>query len=226
MNHYVYRRFLVAGNITSGGTFLAQNGSALTALNGTQVTSGTLPAARIAADSIVEEKLDVSNGPTNGLFLQAQSGEGGGLTWAAAGADISARVTHSANQSIANNTILNIAFDTEQFDTDGIHDNSTNNARLTCKTAGLYLIIGWIHWQGNATGRRNSIIQLNGTTSLAEAQVDGTHSTENFHLPIMVIANLAVDDYVVLQGRQVSGGAIYALGSSIHQTSFSMVKVG
>jgi len=80
---------LVAGNITSGGTFLAQNGSALTALNGSAITSGTLPAARIAADSIVEGKLDVSNGPTNGQFLQAQSGEGGGLTWAAAaGGDV------------------------------------------------------------------------------------------------------------------------------------------
>ena len=39
----------------------------------------------IADDSIVEAKLDVSNAPTNGQFLQAQSGEGGGLTWAAAG---------------------------------------------------------------------------------------------------------------------------------------------
>ena len=77
---------LAAANITASGTLPALNGAALTALNGTQVTSGTLPAARIADDSIVEAKLDVSNGPTNGQFLQAQSGEGGGLTWAAAGA--------------------------------------------------------------------------------------------------------------------------------------------
>jgi len=42
--------------------------------------------ATIADDSIVEAKLDVSNGPTNGQFLQAQSGESGGLTWAAAAA--------------------------------------------------------------------------------------------------------------------------------------------
>ena len=38
----------------------------------------------IADDSITEAKLDVSNDPTNGLFLQANSG-GGGLTWANAG---------------------------------------------------------------------------------------------------------------------------------------------
>ena len=53
--------------------------------NASNLASGTLPAARIADDSIVEAKLDVSNAPTNGQFLQAQSGEGGGLTWAAAG---------------------------------------------------------------------------------------------------------------------------------------------
>ena len=76
---------LTAANITASGTLPALNGAALTALNGTQITSGTLPAARIGNDSIVEAKLDVSNGPTNGQFLQAQSGEGGGLTWAAAG---------------------------------------------------------------------------------------------------------------------------------------------
>ena len=79
---------ITSGTVTVAGTVAATTltgaGSGITALNGTQITSGTLPAARIGADSIVEGKLDVSNAPTNGYFLQAQSGEGGGLTWAAA----------------------------------------------------------------------------------------------------------------------------------------------
>ena len=54
-------------------------------LDASVLGAGTLPAARIGDDSIVEAKLDVSNAPSNGQFLQAQSGEGGGLTWAAAG---------------------------------------------------------------------------------------------------------------------------------------------
>ena len=84
---------LAAANITASGTLPALNGAALTALNGTQITSGTLPAARIAADSIVEAKLDVSNAPTNGQFLQAQSGEGGGLTWAASSGSLDSALT-------------------------------------------------------------------------------------------------------------------------------------
>ena len=42
--------------------------------------SVTLP-----ANTIDEAKLKVSNSPTNGQFLSAQSGNTGGLTWAAAG---------------------------------------------------------------------------------------------------------------------------------------------
>ena len=45
---------IAASQITASGTLPALNGAALTALDGTQVTSGTLPAARIAGDSIVE----------------------------------------------------------------------------------------------------------------------------------------------------------------------------
>ena len=100
---------LTAANITASGTLPALNGAALTALNGTQITSGTLPAARIADDSIVEAKLDVSNGPQDGYFLQAQSGEGGGLTWAAASAGISGHgtvVIKSSDQTVNNSTTL------------------------------------------------------------------------------------------------------------------------
>jgi len=60
-------------------------------LNASILGAGTLPAARIAVDSIVEEKLDISNGPTDGQFLQAQAG-GGGLTWAAASSSLTSAI--------------------------------------------------------------------------------------------------------------------------------------
>ena len=40
----------------------------------------------VSDQAINESKLQVSNSPTNGLFLSAQSGNTGGLTWAAASA--------------------------------------------------------------------------------------------------------------------------------------------
>src|SRR5262245_40483526 len=63
-----------------------------------------------------------------------------------------ARAYHSANQSINSGTNTTLNFDSERFDSDTIHDNVTNNSRLTCKTAGKYLICCNVRWASNATG--------------------------------------------------------------------------
>jgi len=67
---------------------LISGSQTITTANLTDLLDGgasALHSHAIADDSIVEAKFDVSNGPSNDYFLQAQSGEGGGLTWAAGG---------------------------------------------------------------------------------------------------------------------------------------------
>ena len=66
-----------------------------------------LQSLAIGDDSVVEGKLDVSNAPTNGYFLQAQSAEGGGLTWAA----VSSAVTREGGQSTEATTTSTSAAD-------------------------------------------------------------------------------------------------------------------
>src|SRR5678815_4874680 len=78
-----------------------------------------------------------------------------------------ARVYHNTTQSIANNTNVALAFNSERFDTDTIHDLSTNNSRLTCRTAGTYLLLGHFGTAANATGRRVIAIRLTGSTYIA-----------------------------------------------------------
>ena len=60
--------------------------------------------------------------------------------------DIGARAHHSSNQSITNNTFTVLSLNSERWDTDSIHDNSTNNSRLTCNTAGKYIITAGVYW--------------------------------------------------------------------------------
>ena len=66
-----------AANLTAGSVTTNAN------LTGEVTSSGN--AATIADNIVDEANLKVSNAPTNGLFLQAQSGNTGGLTWASAG---------------------------------------------------------------------------------------------------------------------------------------------
>ena len=49
------------------------------------VTDVNVTQGKIANQAINEAKMQISNAPTNGYFLSAQSGNTGGLTWAEAG---------------------------------------------------------------------------------------------------------------------------------------------
>ena len=62
-----------------------------------EVTSTADGATVIASNVVDEDNLKVSNSPTNGYFLSAQSGNTGGLTWAEAGAYTSWAVKTSSD---------------------------------------------------------------------------------------------------------------------------------
>ena len=71
------------------------------------ITDANITLAKMASESVDEDNLVVSNSPTNGMFLSAQSGNTGGLTWATP-ADIStvANLTDTTITSSAANEIL------------------------------------------------------------------------------------------------------------------------
>ena len=72
------------GDITvsnNGDTWSLDSGVVTTAI----INNGAVNASKILDNVVSEAKLNVSNSPTDGYFLSAQSGNTGGLTWAAAG---------------------------------------------------------------------------------------------------------------------------------------------
>src|SRR4029077_8017961 len=131
-------------------------------------------------------------------------------------------------QSIANATPTAMAFDNERFDTDNIHDNVTNNSRLTCRTAGKYLITGFIPYGGNATGIRQCNIVLNGGGGIYLSLSGQTALTaaDNCYLSTSAIADLIVGDYVELQAYQSSGGALATTATATLSPTFSMAYIG
>src|SRR5947199_110600 len=72
-----------------------------------------------------------------------------------------ARAKRTTTQSVANGTWTLVLLDGEDFDTDTIHDTVTNTDRLTCKTAGKYLVVANLVFALNSTGERLAYIQKN-----------------------------------------------------------------
>ena len=78
-------------NLPSGAdVFIIQIGSSVTVptpgddtVSSAKIQNGAITQAKVSSEAINEAKLQISNAPTNGYYLSAQSGNTGGLTWAA-----------------------------------------------------------------------------------------------------------------------------------------------
>ena len=136
---------------------------------------------------------------------------------------IGARVYNNAAISIPN-TGADLTFNSERYDTDNIHDISTNPSRLTCKTAGKYLIIGNIEWAPNNNGVRDARIVLNGTTIIGIVRVAAAGGS--YFQVVSTIYDLSVNDYVVLHAYQDGAGALNVNSSGNFSPEFMMQKIG
>jgi len=136
-----------------------------------------------------------------------------------------ARVYHSTTQEIANIDLATLAFDSERYDTDTIHDTTTNNSRLTCKTAGKYIISAAIGFFHNATGVRRVEIYHSSGVILGKQDVHSLSDMDHY-CTVTAIWDLAVNEYVEVRVYQSSGGALNVLKSSHYSAEFMMQRIG
>lgn len=166
----------------------------------------------VGADATPGEMLDVrGNAVLTGSIKQSTA--------------LGARVYHNAAQATTSTVWTVLAMNNERFDTDACHDNATNNSRLTCKTAGKYVIGGTFVMDASAGGARRAIeVRLNGASILAMnfAPVAGAYAIA---ANVETVYDLAVNDYVELLAYQDSGGDLNVLSSSPYSPEFWMVRI-
>ena len=158
----------------------------------------------------------------NGTTLVADSSTATGLKWAtpATTGFVGARVYKSASQAITTATFTEVSWDTEAFDTDGFHDNATNNNRFTIPAgkAGYYRVEYQL--QPYNTTENYWKLMKNGSTVYSGdyAQVGGTTGQVWFSY----VASLAVADYISFQYAQYTGvnKNIQATGGSYAQIQY------
>jgi hypothetical protein len=141
------------------------------------------------------------------------------------GTDTSARVSNNASLSIANVTETYLTFNTEQWDTNTIHDTSLNTDRLTAATAGKYYVFATVLFADNSTGTRQVTIEHSGCgCDIARFTQKAADSGFVGGITLGTHYNFTAGQYVRVRVYQNSGGAVNALANGVFP-SFGMVKV-
>lgn len=137
---------------------------------------------------------------TNGYVLTADSTTATGLKWAAAGAAfVGCGLYDSGNQSLTAGVDTAITFNSEYFDSDGLHSTSSNTSRITIPTGlgGKYLFAySAVNTAAGQTNYTQSTLRKNGT-AIAEIKTLWSGLTYTA-MTQTVILDLVAGDYIEL----------------------------
>lgn len=139
-----------------------------------------------------------------------------------------ALVYRTTTQSFATGVWAAVGFDNESYDDDSIHDNVTNNSRLTVPTGVTKVkLTSRITFALNSTGDRATEILKNGLPFIGTPQllIPAPAIAPGMSLVTPVLTVVA-GDYFEVWGRQTSGGNLGLLGSAGNGIWFCMEIVG
>ena len=130
-------------------------------------------------------------------------------------------VRKTVDQTIVTATDTTLTWDTETDDPDGMHDNVTNNNRLTAPVAGIYLAIVCITWDVTAPAGTNYEVWIRdqGTNIRGKSNASGSTQSQ----VVSTLVRLALNDWVEVQVHQNSGSN--KLIKNFGETNFSLLKV-
>ena len=122
----------------------------------------------------------------------------------------SVRLTHSLDQAIPTGVSTVLTFDTENFDTDNMHDLVTNPERVTINTAGKYHVGGAVQIEANSSGeKRQLFVRLNGSLIIANSQLAKVNTgAEATIIQASTVFDLAASDFVELLVMHDQGAAL------------------
>ncbi len=135
-----------------------------------------------------------------------------------------ARVRRTTPQAITTATIPKIEFDAERFDPANMHDNSTDNTRVTAPIGGIYLITAGVRWEGNVNGGRFISIRVNGER--VQSQWGRANGGSNTDQSVSTVFKLAPGDFVELEVSQDTGGNLNVIPNDPHSLEMSVAWIG
>ncbi|GAB5426356.1 MAG: hypothetical protein Crog4KO_35030 [Crocinitomicaceae bacterium] len=213
--------------------------------NGLYITDSTAEASAIVqADStsqgflpprMTSAQRDAISSPATGLMIFNTDDNAynlyEGTAWVAVGrngiGDHGCHVYHDASQSIAHYNTSPLSFNQEHKDTDGYHDTSVNNSRLTIPNgqAGTYFLTGNVRWASSSSGSFRSLyIRRNGPSGDKIAYQEMSPVASSI-MQVATVYDLAEGDYVELVPVQDTLSSLNIVVSNHYSPEFRIQRI-
>ena len=208
---------VAATHLVSGDSLIKKH-----TLSGNRLRNHTLTGSQIKLNSLGKvpraAKADTATNASHATTIA-----NGAVGTAKFGTLPGARVHNSSDETILSSALTTLSYNTEDFDTAGLHSTTTTTSRLTAPVAGKYLIMGSARWDSNTSGRRILIIELNGSTQIARDAVS-PNNTSGFgpEQTVETVYQLAAGDYVEVVAYQDSGSTLSVQAFGTDSPAFSM----
>ncbi|HEX2202182.1 MAG TPA: hypothetical protein VHG91_02735 [Longimicrobium sp.] len=134
----------------------------------------------------------------------------------------------TANVAMPTGAWVVLAFTGETFD-DGLHSTTTTPSRFIAPTGlgGKYLVTAHaVFTAAGAAGDTTRLVRLRKNGTLIEAEGRLLENGSGTTVSLTTVAKLNAGDYLEMLVYQDSGGTLYACGSSVQYTTFTMVRLG
>lgn len=146
-------------------------------------------------------------------------------TYDAAYLNISCRVYADGNWTHGSSgNWLTLDYNQERWDTDTMHDTSTNNDRITIQRPGVYSLWAGIAWDGNAVGSRMARFTLGGVGTIAAKRRFIPGSSE-VYMTLDTIYQFSAGDYVTCDVWQDTGGSLDIIQYSNWSPEFTAARI-
>lgn len=145
---------------------------------------------------------------TTGMFVVDDVGtETGPLGAAGVPTFVGARAYNSTTQSVNSASLTAITLDSEDFDTNSIHDTGSNTSRLTASHTGYWLVRGSTTIAAGGSSAQKSIMLSKTGTLVRGSSVNVENNTALRLVTVAVVSLTASTDYMEMKVYQATGSA-------------------
>jgi len=121
----------------------------------------------------------------------------------------------ATNYTLASGSDVALPFDGEEWDTNNMHDTSTNPSRITVPSGGYYFVSGVARFASSTTGGRQVAITVNGGITYIQNKRGGTVGAGGTdEVPIAGVVKCNANDYIELHVYQDTGGNLTVYANS------------